>query len=90
MRQVHDEVILEGPRGDSERAKELVVQHMANPWKAAIDDAVAAGLRAADPFTLHPRRTVVKDDGSVVEAPVEPLLVRTTLSLIISAAMHLG
>ena len=62
---------------------------MANPWKAAIDVAVAKGLRAADPFTLHPRRTVIKDDGSVVEAPVEPLLVRT-LSLILSAAMHLG
>lgn len=30
--QVHDEVILEGPRGSAERAQQLVVQHMQRPF----------------------------------------------------------
>ena len=57
------------------------MQHMANPWKAAIDDAVDKKLRPADPHAVHPRRTIVKDDGSEAEAPVEPLLVSTKITL---------
>ena len=34
--QVHDEVILEGPKETALEAKRLVQQHMANPWSAAI------------------------------------------------------
>ena len=30
--QVHDEVILEGPEENAERARALVVQHMGNPF----------------------------------------------------------
>lgn len=30
--QVHDEVIMEGPKESAERAQQLVVQHMENPF----------------------------------------------------------
>eukprot|EP00983_Pelagomonas_calceolata_P007514 244964-Pelagomonas_calceolata.AAC.1 len=30
--QVHDEVILEGPKETAQQAKDLVVKHMAHPW----------------------------------------------------------
>lgn len=32
LSQIHDEVILEGPKESAQLVKELVVQHMANPW----------------------------------------------------------
>ena len=31
--QVHDEVIMEGPKESAERAQQLVVQHMEHPFK---------------------------------------------------------
>lgn len=75
--QVHDEVILEGPKATSKEAQALVQKHMANPWRDLIDKAIAEGRRGADPYSIHPRRTVDKDNGEEpLVAPVEPLLVR--------------
>ncbi len=53
--QVHDEVILEGPKESADDAKKLVVAHMANPWKAMIGQAVK---------DLFPQRTVSRVGGS--------------------------
>ncbi len=38
--QVHDEVILEGPKATVMQAKDLVVQHMAHPWAWAAHSPV--------------------------------------------------
>jgi hypothetical protein len=83
--QVHDEVILEGPRETSKEAKQLVVQHMANPWKDHISRAVGQGLRPPDPYGMpeYPKKLVIKDDGSKLLAPVEPLLVSNACFLLI-------
>jgi DNA polymerase I-like protein with 3'-5' exonuclease and polymerase domains len=35
--QVHDEVILEGPKESAKEAQDLVVKHMNHPWEWAAD-----------------------------------------------------
>lgn len=44
--QVHDEVILEGPKETAERAKELVVQHMEKPFNGQNPLRVALNVDA--------------------------------------------
>ena len=68
--QVHDEVILEGPEGSKAEARQLVIDHMANPWKAEIEEAIKEQRR---PKELHDDSFPRKEDGSIL--PVEPLLV---------------
>lgn len=70
LMQVHDEVILEGPQGSKDEARQLVIAHMANPWKAEIDVAIKEGRR---PVALMDTGFPRKEDGSLL--PVEPLLV---------------
>ncbi|GAX81575.1 hypothetical protein CEUSTIGMA_g9003.t1 [Chlamydomonas eustigma] len=72
LMQIHDEVILEGPKHNAEDARALVVAHMANPWKSIIDSAIAKGAR---PEVLFKPDSIWKDDGTELKAPVEPLLV---------------
>jgi len=44
--QVHDEVILEGPKETAQQAKDLVVKHMAHPWAwAAKDPSLQEGVQ---------------------------------------------
>ncbi len=48
--QVHDEVILEGPKETSQRAQELVVQHMAAPFNGTnpLNVELAVDCNSAD------------------------------------------
>ncbi|KAG1666153.1 hypothetical protein FOA52_011565 [Chlamydomonas sp. UWO 241] len=87
LMQVHDEVIMEGPRGPvsdahpkgeiAERARELVVQHMANPWAAEMERAIKDGKRGPVVYTRDP---IIKENGRVLASPVEPLLVELSTS----------
>ena len=70
LMQVHDEVILEGPAASRDEARQLVIGHMANPWKAEIDQAIREGVRPAE---LKDPSFPRNEDGSPL--PVEPLLV---------------
>ena len=71
-------MILEGPEENVEPAKKLVIQHMANPWAALIQQAKREGRRGEQ--VVAPR-CIEKDDGSKLPAPTEPLLVRCLLCL---------
>lgn len=56
LMQVHDEVILEGPKASAGEAKALVVAHMTNPWAALMP-----------PDVLHPLRVELSVDAKVAD-----------------------
>jgi hypothetical protein len=70
LMQVHDEVILEGPEASKDKARQLVIAHMANPWNSEIKLAIQERRR---PVELKDENFPKREDGSPL--PVEPLLV---------------
>jgi DNA polymerase I-like protein with 3'-5' exonuclease and polymerase domains len=85
---VHDEVILEGPEEHKEAAKQLVQQHMANPWVTTLTAAWASPNKQPQQRSHGPSDQDVSSSGVSSsaqagkqeveeggEAPLQPLLV---------------
>ena len=51
-RQVHDEVILEGPEASADQAKALVVRNMAHPWAWTTGDNKEQQLEQVQPLRV--------------------------------------